>query len=113
MNDEGFVLLDALAATAVVALAGGAALAAMNGLLANQIALVDRSLETTNISSFVQTMVLDWRDTEGREWTDGVFRYFATPASSAETAQGLVRVRVQSFDAVDRLLSDFEIWVPE
>lgn len=112
MNDDGFVLLDALAATAVVALAGGAALAAMNGLLANQLDLVDRSLETTNVSSFVHTMVLDWRDTDGRAWTDGVFRYLATPASS-EAARGLTRVRVQSFDAQDRLVSDFEIWVPE
>lgn len=113
MNDDGFVLLDALAATAVVALAGGAALVAMNGLLANQLNLVDRSLETTNVSSFVHTMVLDWRDTEGRAWTDGVFRYVATPVASSEPARGLARIQVQSFDGQDRLVSDFEIWVPE
>lgn len=112
-DDDGFVLLDALAATAVVALAGGAALAAMNGLLANQLDLVDRSLETTNVSSFVHTLVLDWPDTDGRAWTDGVFHYLATPAASSEPARGLARVQVQSFDAQDRLVSDFEIWVPE
>ena len=113
MNDGGFVLLDVLAATAVVALSGGAALLAMNGLLASQMALIDRSLETTNVNSFIQTLVLDWRDSGARAWTDGAFRYVATPATTSESAMGLARVRIQSFDGRDSLVSDFEIWVPE
>lgn len=106
------MLLDAIAATAVLAIAGGAALVAMTALLNNQQEILDRSVETTNIDSFVQTLVLDWREMENRTWSDGLFQYQAAQVSSPDAAKGLVRVRVQALDSQDRITSDFEIWVP-
>lgn len=111
MDDRGFVLIDALSAAVVVAIAGGAAVATMAGLIHHRQGLVDRSVEEVNVHSFIETLTLDWRSHDNREWDDGQFLYRASESQRAQ-ARGLVRVRIQSTDRAGNTLTDFEIWVP-
>jgi type II secretory pathway component PulJ len=112
MSDGGFVLLDAVAASAIVAISGGVALGILANLLTEQSAVLDRSQETTNLEAFIQTIVMDWKNTESRSWSDGVFSYAATEVSHSEPVSDLVRVSVQSSGLDGQVISNFEIWVP-
>lgn len=112
-DDHGFVMIDVMAATAVLAIAGAAAIASMTAWIQQQNGLLDRSVEIVNMASFVETLSLTGYAEAEHDWTDGTFDYEVSPVTPAEPVNGLVQVYIRSMDRAGRVSSSYQVWLPK